>query len=170
MPDERPDVVLVDMEMPEMDGIATTRKLRDRHPRMGILILTAYMGIRSVMRASASGAQGIVYKDDPASKICRWIREAAAGLPAGREPDVFAGTYFVRGVLRSPIPVRAGDLTDRERQVLGLYGKGYTTAMTASELGLSETTVKTHTQHVMTKLGAKNRVEAIAIAMGEGII
>jgi DNA-binding NarL/FixJ family response regulator len=154
----RPDVALVDLRMPGLDGVATIRALRERHPEVRVLVLTTFDTESDVVSAIEAGATGYLLKDAPRAELFRAIRAAARG-EAVLAPAV--ATRLV-GQLREPA---APALTARELQVLELVARGATNRMVAARLHVSEATVKTHLVHAFGKLGVSDRTAAVAVAL-----
>jgi DNA-binding NarL/FixJ family response regulator len=158
VPRVRPDVALVDLRMPELDGVATIRALRERHPEVRVLVLTTFDTESDVVSAIEAGATGYLLKDAPRAELFRAIRAAARG-EAVLAPAV--ATRLV-GQLREPA---APALTARELQVLELVARGATNRVVAARLQVSEATVKTHLVHAFGKLGVSDRTAAVAVAL-----
>ncbi|MFF4890999.1 response regulator [Micromonospora chersina] len=168
-----PDVVLMDIRMPRMDGVAATRAIVDARLPVRVLILTTFDLDEYVVGALRAGASGFLAKDVPAEDLVTAIRTVAAGEAVvaprilRRLLDRFAD------VLPDPAatPPKALDaLTEREREVLGQVARGLSNAEIARELSVSETTVKTHVGHVLTKLGLRDRVQAVVLAYETGLV
>jgi DNA-binding NarL/FixJ family response regulator len=158
VPRVRPDVALVDLRMPGLDGVATIRALRERHPEVRVLVLTTFDTESDVVSAIEAGATGYLLKDAPRAELFRAIRAAARG-EAVLAPAV--ATRLV-GQLRGPA---APALTARELQVLELVARGATNRVVAARLHVSEATVKTHLVHAFGKLGVSDRTAAVAVAL-----
>jgi DNA-binding NarL/FixJ family response regulator len=158
VPRVRPDVALVDLRMPELDGVATIRALRERHPEVRVLVLTTFDTERDVVSAIEAGATGYLLKDAPRAELSRAVRAAARG------ETVLAPAVATRlvGQLREPA---APALTARELQVLELVARGATNRAVAARLHVSEATVKTHLVHAFGKLGVSDRTAAVAVAL-----
>jgi DNA-binding NarL/FixJ family response regulator len=173
-----PDVVLMDIRMPGVDGIEATRRIvreaaRGAHvPR--VLVLTTFDLDEYIVEALRAGASGFLLKDVPADELVQAIRVVAAGdaivAPSvtRRLLDKF-GAHLPSAYQQST-PARLDRLTERELEVLRLIAKGMSNAEIAAELVVSETTVKTHVGNVLTKLGLRDRVQAVVLAYETGLI
>ncbi|MGY0005513.1 response regulator [Micromonospora sp. I033] len=168
-----PDVVLMDIRMPRMDGVAATRAIVDARLPVRVLILTTFDLDEYVVGALRAGASGFLAKDVPAEDLVTAIRTVAAGEAVvaprilRRLLDRFAD------VLPDPAatpPKALHALTEREREVLVQVARGLSNAEIARELSVSETTVKTHVGHVLTKLGLRDRVQAVVLAYETGLV
>ncbi|MEV4543420.1 response regulator transcription factor [Micromonospora echinaurantiaca] len=168
-----PDVVLMDIRMPRMDGVAATRAIVDARLPVRVLILTTFDLDEYVVGALRAGASGFLAKDVPADDLVAAIRTVAGGDAVvaprilKRLLDRFAD------VLPDPAatPPRALDaLTEREREVLVHVARGLSNAEIARTLSVSETTIKTHVGHMLTKLGLRDRVQAVVLAYESGLV
>jgi len=164
-----PTVVLMDIRMPELDGIEATRRIiaADEHAR--VLILTTFDLDEYVYEALAAGASGFVLKDDPPEQLIAAIRTIAGG-EALLSPAVTR--RVIRQFARRPRPTApAGfeELTARETDVFRLIARGYSNAEIGAELSLADTTVKTHVTSVLRKLGLRDRVQAVVLAHETGV-
>ncbi|GIG87504.1 response regulator [Plantactinospora endophytica] len=168
-----PDVVLMDIRMPRMDGVAATRAIIDARLPVRVLILTTFDLDEYVVGALRAGASGFLAKDVPAEDLVTAIRTVAAGEAVvaprilKRLLDRFAET------LPDPDatpPKAIGVLTEREREVLVQVARGLSNAEIARVLSVSETTIKTHVGHVLTKLGLRDRVQAVVLAYETGLV
>jgi DNA-binding NarL/FixJ family response regulator len=166
-----PDIVLMDIRMPEMDGIEATRCLSDTE-RPRVLILTTFDLDQYVYEALKAGASGFLLKDAPRQRLIEAVRIVAAGealLAPGITRRVIE--QFLR---RPPQPVQGPapfrDLTIREREVLTLIAHGMSNSEIAEALFVSEATVKTHVAHVLAKLGVRDRVQAVVAAYEHGLV
>lgn len=158
--DHRPDVTLMDIRMPRMDGIAATRAIRGKHRDARILALTTYEGDADIHRALDAGACGYLIKDTLGREVISAVQAAARGERVIPPAVARALAEFTPRV----------DLTPREVEVLSLAGKGLRNKEIARVIGRTEETVKVHLKHVMSKLGASDRTEAVTIALQRGII
>jgi DNA-binding NarL/FixJ family response regulator len=164
-----PDVVLMDIRMPELDGLEATRRILSADGRTRILILTTFDLDEYVYEALRAGASGFVLKDDPPEQLLSAIRTVAAG-DALLSPTVTKRVIaqFTR-IPRPTPPKELDELSARERDVLRLVARGLSNAEIAQELFISETTVKTHVTHVLQKLALRDRVQAVVLAHQAGL-
>ena len=160
---ERPDVVLMDLRMPRMDGVEAIAKIRATQPEARVLVLTTYDEDHDIVRAIEAGARGVLLKDAPRDELFRAIRSTARGEMV-LAPAVTARVF---GRLRGP---QEKTPTDRELEVLTLVARGLTNRAIGRQLALSEATVKTHLVHVFTKLGVADRTAAVTAALDRGLI
>ena len=170
-----PDVVLMDVRMPNLDGVAATRRLVDSGARARIIILTTFDLDEYVYDAIRAGASAFLLKDVRPSQLADAIRAVAAG-------DALLAPSVTRRLLdrfgaslapvdeRPPPPAALDSLTERELEVLKLVAGGYSNAEIASKLFLSETTVKTHVSSVLRKLELRDRVQAVVLAYEVGLV
>jgi len=166
-----PDVVLMDIRMPELDGIAATRQITARHPTR-VLVLTTYDLDEYVYDALQAGASGFLLKDTPPQQLADGIRAVADG-EALLAPTVTRRLIeeFARiGPARRTPPSALDELTPRELEVLRLLARGMSNAEIAAALVLGDTTVKTHVAHVLSKLGLRDRVQAVVLAYESGLV
>jgi two-component system nitrate/nitrite response regulator NarL len=165
----RPDVVVMDMNMPGLSGIEATRMLVTEHPRIAVLMLTVVADDADVLEAVRAGACGYLLKSAKLPEILAGIHAAAAGECVIASRVAGALVTSVRAGARDGDEVSAADLTDREREVLALIAEGYDNAHIAARLYVSPSTVKNHISHVLDKLGLENRVQAAAYAVRAGL-
>ncbi len=166
--DLRPNVVLMDLRMPEMDGAEATRKIRATVPNTHVLVLTTYADDDSLFPALQAGAHGYLTKDASAEEIERAIREVADGhthLDPAIQERLVAALLSTAGRVRTP----PDDLTTREVEVLKLIAAGLSNAEIAAALVVSAATVKTHINHIFAKTGARDRAQAVRYAYQHGI-
>ena len=156
----RPDVTLVDLRMPVMEGVETVRQIRERDSRALVIVLTTYDTDDEIARALRAGAKAYVLKDIAADELVRCIRDVLAGKTY-LAPS--AAAKLVEGVTRV-------QLTPREMAALRLMADGKANKEIAGELGISERTVKTHLGHLFEKLGVTSRTEAIKVATRRGLV
>jgi DNA-binding NarL/FixJ family response regulator len=168
-----PDVVLMDIRMPRMDGVAATRAIIDARLPVRVLILTTFDLDEYVVGALRAGASGFLAKDVPAEDLVTAIRTVAAG-------DAVVAPRILKRLLdrfadalpdpAATPPMALGTLTEREREVLVQVARGLSNAEIARALSVSETTIKTHVGHVLTKLGLRDRVQAVVLAYETGLV
>ncbi len=156
----QPDVTLLDLRMPEMEGVEAVRRIRERDPRARVIVLTTYDTDDEIARALKAGAKAYVLKDISADDLIACIRDVLAGktylAPA-------AAAKLAEGVTHV-------QLTPRELATLRLMADGKANKEIASELGISDRTVKTHLGHLFDKLGVASRTEAIKVATRRGLV
>ena len=167
-----PDVILMDLVMPGLDGVGAMRVLRERAPSSRVIVLTSFLDDGRLMPAIESGAAGYLLKDVEPAELARAVRGACAG-EAVIDPTVAARLLRRLGE-GAPAAVSVGDeplqLTRRERQVLELIAGGYSNKRIAFELGIAEKTVKTHVGHLLAKLGVADRTQAALLAVRRGLV
>jgi DNA-binding NarL/FixJ family response regulator len=158
-----PDVVLMDLQMPELDGIAAIRRLAGERPRTRVVVLTAFSDRPRILEALDAGAAGYLLKDAPPDEILAGIRAAAAG-EAPLDPKA-ARTLLTELRERQP----AEELTEREREVLALLARGLSNKQIARRLDISEKTVKAHLTSVFRRIGVFDRTQAALWAERHGL-
>ncbi len=157
----RPDVVIMDLRMPDMDGLEATEQILSKMPETAVLIFTAY-GERSLMqRGLESGARGYILKETPHETLIRAIEKVAGG-DTFVDPALMA--EFIAGKGQMEV------LTPREREILQLLADGMSNVDVAAKLFISQETVKSHVRHILAKLEADTRTQAVAIALREAMI
>jgi DNA-binding NarL/FixJ family response regulator len=158
----KPDVVIMDVRMPGMDGIETTKLLAARVPSAAVLIFTAYDDRTQLTRGLDSGARGYILKEASSEQLVRAIEKVAASEPGS--------VAYVDQQLIPDVLSRDEMLTPREREILQLLADGMSNGDVAAKLFISQETVKSHVRHILTKLEADTRTHAVAIAMREAMI
>lgn len=160
-----PDVVLMDLVMPDVDGVTVTRAIRQRFPMVQVIALTSFKDEKLVQNTLQAGAIGYLLKDVSADQLAQAIRAAHAGRatlsPEAAQVLVLAATQ----------PLQPGhDLTERERAVLALMVEGFNNTEIAEKLVVSPSTIKSHVSHILAKLGVASRTEAVALAVRSHIL
>jgi DNA-binding NarL/FixJ family response regulator len=168
----RPDVVLMDIRMPRLDGIEATRRIRAGQAAPRVLILTTYDLDEYVFDALKAGASGFLLKDAPADQLLAGIRVVAAGdaLLAPQVTRRLIEEFASRPTPPRDGPVELAELTAREREILTLIARGLNNSEIADDLVLGESTVKTHVGNILSKLRLRDRVQAVVLAYETGLI
>jgi NarL family two-component system response regulator LiaR len=161
----QPDIVLMDLMMPDMDGATATRLIRQQSPKVQVVVLTSYKEQELVQSALQAGAIGYLLKDVSADQLARAIRAAHQGR-ATLSPE--AAQALVNAANQPPAP--GHDLTERERDVLALMVEGLNNTQIAARLVVSPSTIKTHVSNILSKLGVASRSEAVALALRSGLV
>jgi DNA-binding NarL/FixJ family response regulator len=166
-----PDVVLMDIRMPELDGLSATEQIRRQPNPPTVIVLTTFDQNEYVYRALRAGAAGFLLKDSPSSRLIAAVRAAATG-DSLIEPAITRRLVerFVEAPQPQGLPAELTSLTERELDVLRLIARGLSNAEIAAELVVAETTVKTHVARVLTKLGVRDRVQAVVVAYQTGFV
>jgi NarL family two-component system response regulator LiaR len=161
----QPDVILMDMMMPGMDGVETTQAIRERYPHVQVLVLTSFHDSELVRRAMQAGAIGYLLKGVSMDELAEAIRSSHAGRPS-------LATEAVQALVQplNTSPKLGYDLSDREQEVLALLAEGLSNADIADRLTISVAAVKYHVSSILSKLGAANRTEAAALALKHNLV
>jgi DNA-binding NarL/FixJ family response regulator len=166
-----PDVVLMDVRMPELDGIEATRRLRQAGAAARVLVLTTFDLDEYVYEAMRAGASGFLLKDVPRDQLVTGVRTAARGdallAPAITQRLI---ERFVRRPPGTVVPEGLDELSERELEVFRLLARGLSNAEIAAELIVGEATVKTHVTHILQKLDLRDRVQAVVLAYESGLV
>jgi len=164
-PETHPDVILMDLMLPDMDGATATRAIRKQSPEVEVIALTSYKEPELIKSALEAGAIGYLLKDVSADELAHAIRAAHAGRAT---LSAEATKVIVRSAGQPPAP--GFDLTAREREVLVLLVEGLTNDQIAARLTVSPSTIKSHVSNILTKLGVASRTEAVTLALRQGLV
>lgn len=159
-----PDVILMDMVLPDMDGAAATRVIRQQFPKVQVLVLTSFKEGELIKSALEAGAIGYLLKNVSADELARAIRAAHSGH-ATLSPEA---TQTLVETANQPL-MPGVDLTEREREVLALMVEGLNNTQIAGKLTVSPSTIKSHVSNILTKLGVASRTEAVSLALRQGL-
>jgi DNA-binding NarL/FixJ family response regulator len=167
--EKSPDAILLDLHMPALDGIETTRRLTERHPGVAVVVLTTYVDDSSVLAALQAGARSYLTKDADCADIVAALHGAATGLsvidPAARTALLAAASSRPENPPRPKLPGNLPDgLTLREAEILSMIARGMTNPDIAAELYISTQTIKSHINRIFAKTGSANRIDAIRYA------
>jgi DNA-binding NarL/FixJ family response regulator len=167
-----PDVVLMDIRMPGMNGLEATRQITGSQPESKVVMLTTFDFDEYVYEALRAGASGFLLKDAPRHDLIAAVRAAAAGdaLLAPSVTRLLIEAFARRPPAMTPSPSALASLTARERDIVRLIARGLSNAEIAADLVVSEATVKTHVGHMLAKLGLRDRVQAVILAYETGMI
>lgn len=157
-----PDVVLIDLELPKLDGVEAIRRIREAKPKVALIVLTAFDSDERILAAVQAGAHGYLLKGAPREDIFRAIRVAHSG---GTLLEPVVASRLLRHVRDAPVA-----LTPREEDVLRMVARGLSNKAIAHTLFVSERTAKFHVSSILSKLGASNRTQAVAIARRRGLV
>ena len=163
----RPDVIVMDLVMPRLDGVAAMRELRESLPGARVIVLTSFLDDDKLLPALRAGAAGYLLKNARPQELARAVHAAHAGETL-LDPVVAARLVETLAAAGDDGPLDR--LTPREREVLILIGRGFPNKLIARELRLSEKTVKTHVSHVLAKLGVTDRTQAAVLAVRAGLV
>jgi NarL family two-component system response regulator LiaR len=164
----RPDVILMDLIMPEMDGIEAMRRISIRQPKVRLLVMTSYSGDDMLFPAIKAGALGFLLKDTRPQELVRSIRQVHRGEPS-LHPSIAHKLLQEVSQSRPPKPTPE-PLTARELEVLGLVARGMDNRQIAEQLFIAEVTVRSHISHILDKLHLANRVQATLYALRKGLV
>jgi DNA-binding NarL/FixJ family response regulator len=166
-----PDVVLMDIRMPRLDGIAATRRIAEGQPGVRMVVLTTFALDEYVYDALRAGASGFLLKDAPADLLRHAVHAAARGeaMLSPRIASMLIAPLAARHQRDDP-PAGYDELTPRERDVLGLLARGWSNTEIADDLGVSEATIKSHVTPLLAKLGLRDRAQAIVLAHEHGLV
>lgn len=173
--DNKPDVILMDVRMPIMDGIAATQQIKRQLPSCQIIMLTTFDDEEYIIRSLQAGASGYLLKDIPAEDLAQAVRLVHAGIyqlapaVAGKLVGQFGSPARSGGRLKQ-VTGKIGDLTEREVEVLRLVATGATNREIAEELVVSEGTVKNHVSNILSRLGLRDRIQAAIFAYEQGLL
>ncbi|MEV1205990.1 response regulator transcription factor, partial [Microbispora rosea] len=165
----RPDVVLMDLRMPRVDGLEATRRILAAQPSARIVVLTTFSEDENLYAALGAGALGFLVKDDPPARMVESVRRAATGEPPLAPSVLRRVVERALAAERQAMPLPPG-LTEREAQVLALVGVGLSNAEIADRLHVGVTTVKSHVAALIDKLGLRNRTQAAVMAHRFGLV
>ena len=167
----KPEVVLMDIRMPELDGLAATEQILRQQDPPTIVVLTTFDQNEYIYRALRAGAAGFLLKDAPSSRLIAAVRAAATG-DSLIEPSITQRLVerFAEPAAAPGIPDQLAQLTERELDVLRLITRGLSNAEIAAEMVVAETTVKTHVARILAKLGVRDRVQAVVVAYETGFV
>jgi DNA-binding NarL/FixJ family response regulator len=169
---ERPDVILIDLTMPGMDGIEATKRIREEAPGTDVIVLSGRDDDLALARAIEAGARGLIPKTEPIQDLAEAIRRAVRGEPLHQSAEVDAALKRMRAqrAVDGNLARRAERLTPRELEILQLIADGRTPEQISEGLGMSRHTLRTHTQNILTKLGVHSKTDAVVAAIRFGKI
>jgi two-component system, NarL family, response regulator LiaR len=161
----QPDVILMDLLMPKMDGVAATKVIKEKWPKVQVIALTSFKEKEYVEGALKAGALGYLLKNISSDELANAIRRAVSGQPS-LSPE--AAQVLIQKVNEPPQP--GFDLTEREKEILALMVEGLSNSQIAEKLIVSQSTVKFHVSNVLSKLGVSSRTEAVALAVKKNLV
>lgn len=169
--EHHPDVVLMDLRMPGMDGLTAIEKLHESQPEIAVVILTTFNEDQMMLRGLKAGAHGYLLKDTSRTALFDTIRAAARGETL-LKPEIMARVLSLAGEFSSTAsePANSGDLTKREYEVLQAVASGQRSKEVAAAMGITERTVKAHLASIYAKLGVDSRASAVAVAAQKGLL
>ena len=164
----QPDIVMLDLEMPGMDGVETLKQMRENDPGLRVIVFTAFDTDDRIMSALQAGAQGYLLKGAPRDQVFEAIRVVNAGNSLLQ--PIVASKLLTQRRRTATGPIAPGSVTPREMEVIRLLARGFQNKEIAAELGIAQRTAKFHVGSLLAKLGAGNRTEAVTIAAQKGLI
>jgi DNA-binding NarL/FixJ family response regulator len=167
--DLRPDVILMDLQMPGLNGVEATRRILQAQPQTGVIVVTMFEDTDSVLAAMRAGARGYILKDADEEELMRSIRAVASGEALFGPAVAQRLLKYIADVTPRASPATFPELTDREREVLTLIAEGLSNQDIASRMGLSLKTARNHVSNILAKLQVADRREAIARARAAGL-
>lgn len=165
----RPDVVVLDLKMPDMDGIAVLKAVKQQLPSTRVILLTGFEVDEAILRAVQEGADGFLFKDATPAELCRAIQLVAAG-EAYLQPEVTSKLVRLMANRSAAPPLKASNLTPRELQILRLLARGHSNQEIADLTGVSLETVRSHVKSILQKLEQPNRTRAVLYALRAGLV
>lgn len=167
---ERPEVLLLDLKMPDLDGLSVLKAVKRKVPSTRVILLTGFEADEAILEAVQEGTDGFLFKDIPPQELCRAIRMVAGG-------EVYLQPSVARRIMQlmarrtaEEIPLKGSQLTPREREVLRLMARGYTNQEIAELTGVSLETVRSHVKNILQKLDQPNRTRAVLFALRSGLV